>query len=112
MLSNPALVSDQDCHDFMFQRGKGWVCEIGSDIVGFAIADLVEHNIWALFIHPDYENKGIGRSLHNTMLDWYFAQNQESLYGLEQRQAQGLKLFITYLAGQKRGFTGMKQNSK
>ena len=27
-LSNPDLITDQDCEEFLFQRGKGWVCEI------------------------------------------------------------------------------------
>jgi len=74
MLSNPSLVTDKDCEIFMFERGKGWVCTIGNSIVGFAIADLVERNIWALFVHPDHDRKGIGRTLHNIMLDWYFSK--------------------------------------
>jgi GNAT superfamily N-acetyltransferase len=80
MLSNPALVTDDDCIDYITRRGKGWVCELDSAIVGFAIADLQEHNIWALFIHPDHERKGIGKKLHDIMLDWYFDQAQESVW--------------------------------
>ncbi|HRV56271.1 MAG: GNAT family N-acetyltransferase [Flavobacteriaceae bacterium] len=75
-LSNPNLVTDADCEEFMFQRGKGWVCEIEEHIVGFAIVDLKEHNIWALFLHPNFENKGIGRQLHDVMLNWYFSKTQ------------------------------------
>ncbi|MCH6201807.1 hypothetical protein MMU07_19665 [Aquiflexum sp. LQ15W] len=47
-LSNPNLVTDEDCEEFITKRGKGWVCEIDEQIVGFAIADLKENNIWAL----------------------------------------------------------------
>lgn len=79
-LSNPALVSDEDCREFLFERGKGWVCEIDGTIVGFAIADLKEDNIWALFLHPDHENKGIGRKLHDMMLDWYFSQDKSHVW--------------------------------
>ena len=75
-LSNPALVTDKDCEEFMTIRGKGWVCEMDNKIVGFSIADLDQNNIWALFIHPDYENKGIGKKLHTLMLDWYFSQTE------------------------------------
>lgn len=70
-LSNPDLVTDQDCEEFITVRGKGWVCEIDKQIVGFAIADLKANNIWALFLDPNYEKKGIGQLLHKTMLDWY-----------------------------------------
>ncbi len=79
-LSNPNLVTDKDCESFLNERGKGWVCEIDGIIVGFAIADLVDNNIWALFIHPNFEGKGIGKQLHNLMLNWYFAQQKESVW--------------------------------
>jgi len=49
ILSNPDLVTDEDCKDFITIRGKGWVCEIDELIVGFAVADLRDNNIWALF---------------------------------------------------------------
>jgi GNAT superfamily N-acetyltransferase len=73
-LSNPNLVTDEDCEEFITTRGKGWVCEIDLQIVGFAIADLKEYNIWALFLDPKFESKGIGQRLHKLMLDWYFTQ--------------------------------------
>ena len=79
-LSNPALVSDSDVENFITQRGKGWVCEMDNTIVGFAIADLQDNNIWALFIHPDHEGKGIGKKLHSLMLDWYFSQGKENVW--------------------------------
>ncbi|NMH28818.1 GNAT family N-acetyltransferase [Flavobacterium silvaticum] len=80
MLSNPALVTDADCYDFMFHRGKGWVCEADGKIVGFAIADLVDSNIWALFLDPESEGKGIGKRLHDMMLDWYFDQDKSEVW--------------------------------
>lgn len=79
-LSNPDLVTDDDCETFITLRGKGWVCEIDHQIVGFAIADLVENNIWALFIDPKFEKKGIGQQLHNVMLNWYFAQTKDTVW--------------------------------
>ncbi|MGG8495081.1 GNAT family N-acetyltransferase [Tenacibaculum sp. TC6] len=79
-LSNPDLVTDNDCLLFITQRGKGWVCEIANVIVGFAIADLKENNIWALFVHPDYEKKGIGKQLHTIMLDWYFKNTTDNVW--------------------------------
>ncbi|MEW5675808.1 GNAT family N-acetyltransferase [Flavobacterium enshiense] len=79
-LSNPDLVTDKDCEEFLFERGKGWVCEINHKIIGFAIADLKDNNIWALFLHPDFEKQGIGKALHQIMLDWYFKQGKETVW--------------------------------
>ncbi len=80
VLSNPALVTDEDCINYITKRGKGWVYVIENKIVGFAIADLEDHNIWALFIHPDYEKQGIGKQLHDVMVDWYFSQTKHSIW--------------------------------
>jgi len=34
-LSNPNLVTDKDCEEFICVRGKGWVCEIDLISVDF-----------------------------------------------------------------------------
>lgn len=80
MLSDPNLVTDNDCLEYITVRGKGWVCEIDNQLVGFAIADLKEHNIWALFLDPGFEGRGIGRQLHTVMLNWYFFQTKEKVW--------------------------------
>ncbi len=98
-LSDPALVSDADCADFIGRRGCGWVCEIEDEIVGFSIVDLVENNVWALFVHPDFEAKGIGKQLHAMMLDWYFSKTETTLW---LGTAPGTRAEIFY---QKQGWT-------
>jgi len=80
VLSDPALVTDKDCEDYLLGRGKGWVCEIEGEVVGFAIADLIDHNVWALFVKPGFDKKGIGKKLHDDMLDWYFAQTDLTIW--------------------------------
>ena len=89
VLSNPALVTPEDNEEYLTVRGKGWVCEIDSSIVGFSIVDLIGHSIWALFVLPEYEKKGIGKQLQNTMFNWYFSQSKEKLW-LETAAGQAL----------------------
>jgi GNAT superfamily N-acetyltransferase len=79
-LSDPALVSDSDVEIYITHRGKGFVCEMDNQITGFAIADLEDHNIWALFLLPACEKKGIGRALHDIMLNWYFAHTMHTVW--------------------------------
>jgi GNAT superfamily N-acetyltransferase len=79
-LSDPALVPDKDVEDYMTRRGRGWVCEINNTIVGFAIVSATDRNVWALFIQPGFEKKGIGRKLHDEMMDWYFCQTAEAIW--------------------------------
>ena len=80
ILSDPGLVTDEDCENYLLNRGKGWVCEIEDRIVGFAIVDVVDHNVWALFVQPGFDRKGIGKKLHNAMLDWYFEQTNSAIW--------------------------------
>lgn len=79
-LSDPSLVTDEDCAEFLFRRGKGWVAIVDDVLVGFSIVDLQENNVWALFLLPEYEGRGIGRQLHAVMLDWYFSQTRKTLW--------------------------------
>ena len=80
VLSDPALVTDKDCEEYMTTRGKAWVCEANDTIVAFAYVDLKENNIWALFVTPGYAEKGIGKKLHKIMLDWYFALTDKTVW--------------------------------
>ncbi len=40
----------------------------------------MENNIWALFVQPDFAEKGIGRKLHNLMMDWYFSITDKTVW--------------------------------
>ncbi len=79
-LSDPDLVPDQDVKDYILRRGKGWVTVEGDRITGFSIISLQDHNVWALFVHPEQEKKGFGRILHDEMMRWYFSQTQETIW--------------------------------
>jgi GNAT superfamily N-acetyltransferase len=85
VLNNPALVTREDNIAYLTKDGKGWVCEINDQIVGFSIIGLTQRNVWALFVHPEFEGKGIGRKLHDVMMDWYFNQTKDKIWlGTEQ----------------------------
>ena len=79
-LSDPSLITDKDCEEYLLHKGKGWVCEIENIIVAFSIADLDGNNIWALFVRPEYESKQIGSTLHDLMLTWYFSQTTKTVW--------------------------------
>ncbi len=79
-LSDPALVPDADVEDYITRRGKGWVAEINSTIIGFSIVSVMDKNVWALFIQPGYDKQGIGLRLHNEMMNWYFSQTNDNIW--------------------------------
>jgi GNAT superfamily N-acetyltransferase len=79
-LSDPALVPDAAVEDYITRRGKGWVCEITDIIVGFSIVSVLDKNVWALFIQPGFDKRGVGKRLHEEMMKWYFAQTNETIW--------------------------------
>ncbi len=79
-LSDPALVTDADVEDYISRRGKGWVCELNGTIIGFSIVSVIDNNVWALFVHPDHDKKGIGKKLHDEMMNWYFTNTQTTCW--------------------------------
>ncbi|HNR15574.1 MAG TPA: GNAT family N-acetyltransferase [Chitinophagaceae bacterium] len=79
-LSDPSLVTDSDVADYITRRGKGWVYVENMEIVAFAIVSVADRNVWALFVEPGYDKKGIGRQLHDRMMDWYFGQTADVIW--------------------------------
>ena len=61
-LDDPTLVTDEDYAWFEEHPGI-WVWEEGGQILGFSAGDTRDGTIWALFIDPDHEGRGIGRAL-------------------------------------------------
>ena len=53
---------------------KGWVAVYEGEIVGFSIADREEAAVFALFVLPGFEGKGIGGRLLDLAVDWLRAQ--------------------------------------
>ena len=79
-LSDPTLITFDDYVKFISSRGKGWVATLDGEIVGFSIIDVEDNNVWALFVDPNFERKGLGKKLQNRMLDWYFEQTSKSIW--------------------------------
>ncbi|MFT0695014.1 N-acetyltransferase family protein [Acinetobacter bereziniae] len=54
-----------------------WVAELNDQVCGFAIADQDEGSIFAMFVYPDFEAKGIGTALLKKAEDFLFQYFQE-----------------------------------
>ena len=93
VLSDPALVPDVDVENYISHRGKGWVCMNEGEMAGFCIADLIDNNIWALFVLPGMEGKGIGKKLQTIMLDWYFNHNRFTVWLSTQKDSRAEQFY-------------------
>lgn len=59
----------------------GFCADVDGVVVGFCMADRADGSIWALFVHPDHERKGIGRALLDHALEalWALGHPRASL---------------------------------
>ncbi len=72
MLSDPDRIPPHLYAHYLNEIGRGGVCEINGEIVGFSVASLQEGSIWALFVKPSCEGQGIGKRLLRIATDWLF----------------------------------------
>jgi GNAT superfamily N-acetyltransferase len=68
------LVGPDDYLPLLEGQGKGWVCEVDGDILGFALVDARQARVGALFVRPGQDSTFIGRMLHDMMTSWCFAR--------------------------------------
>jgi GNAT superfamily N-acetyltransferase len=61
-LADPYLVTAEDCAEFI-ERSEIWVWEEEEAVHAFAAGDIRDGWIWALFVAPEYEGRGIGKAL-------------------------------------------------
>lgn len=94
VLSNPKLVSQKDYESYLAEEKITWLCEIKGEVVAFCAIDGPKHHVWALFVRPEFEGRGIGKHLHEVMVEWYFSQYTHDLF---LTTAQGTRAAIFYL---------------
>ena len=75
-LSNADRITPAMYADHLGTLGRSWVCEVEGRIVGFSAAALSDASIWALFVLPEYEGRGIGKRLLALATEWLFAQGK------------------------------------
>jgi len=86
-LSDRMAVTESSYEPYVAAR-SAWVAELDSAIAGFAILDRSDGNVWALFVAPGSEGRGVGRALHEAMLQW---AQQERLGKLWLSTARGTR---------------------
>jgi len=78
-LSDPARITEAMYIEHIEGAGRSWVCEAGGAILGFASAATADGAIWALFVDPAHEGRGIGKHLLALAAGHLFAQGHDSI---------------------------------
>lgn len=73
VLSDPGRVTLAMYEDYLERSGCGWVAELDGAIAAFCYADR-DGSIWALFVQPGCEGRGMAKHLLRLATDWLFAR--------------------------------------
>ena len=75
-LSDPSWLTPQVYARYLADADAGntWVAEVDGAIAGFSVGRVAEADIWALFVDPAHEGRGIGRALLEVATRWLFAR--------------------------------------
>lgn len=79
VLSDPNRITHEMYQTYLCEAGKGWLCEVDGEVVGFSVASLKDASIWALFVKPGHEGRGIGRRLLHLATGWLFDMGASSI---------------------------------
>lgn len=80
-LSDPSWLTPDVYRAHLGNAGasNSWVCEHDGRILGFSVARQAQADIWALFVDPAHEGRGIGRRLIAAATEWLFAQGVDTV---------------------------------
>lgn len=74
VLVDPSLVTEDTTTRAITQEGRGWVAMETGRLLGFSIALRSPPRIWALFVDPDHEGRGLGQRLLQEAVDWLWSE--------------------------------------
>lgn len=61
-------------------RSRAWLCHLDGTAAGFAMADAARATVFALFVRPGFEGRGIGRHLMAQAEDWLFGHGWDQIW--------------------------------
>ena len=73
-------VTPESLAEAMKSTVKGWLCEDGGAVVGFAMGDRSNGEVQVVAVLPDYEGRGIGRQLLGQVQSWLFSQGHGEIW--------------------------------
>ena len=60
--------------------GRAWIAEADGRAVAFSMADGDEGTVFAMFVRPGYEGRGLGRALMAEAEAWLFGQGWDEIW--------------------------------
>jgi GNAT superfamily N-acetyltransferase len=93
ILSRPLWLTEARTLTAISETGRGWVWEENGVILGFSVANAGERNIWALFVEPGYEGRGIGRRLLDRAVQWLWSLSTQNIWLSTERDTRAERVY-------------------
>ena len=58
----------------------GWLCEVDSRVVGFAMGNRDNGEMWVIAVLKECEGRGIGKQLLRLVEDWLFSEGWNEIW--------------------------------
>ena len=72
---------------------KGWVAESNGEVVAFSMADRRNGSIFALFVLPGYEGRGLGTRLLDAAVEWLWQSGIERIWLTTARDTRAARFY-------------------
>lgn len=64
----------------MADSHRGWLCETEGKVVGFAMGNRRNGELWVIAVLAEFESKGIGRRLLTLVEDWLWSEGWKEIW--------------------------------
>lgn len=61
------------------QALQAWCAEVEDQLVGFSVVDSAAREVFALFVRPEAEGRGVGGALLDVAVDWLFQRGPKPI---------------------------------
>ena len=73
-------ITHESVRQLLAESHRGWLCEVGSQCVGFAIGNGKTGEMWVIAVLQEYEGRGIGKRLLATVEEWLFSKGFREIW--------------------------------
>jgi len=73
-------ITPQSLAEAMTTHVAGWLCEDSGSVVGFSMGDRSNAEVQVVAVLPDYEGRGIGKTLLSRVQEWLFSEGHKEIW--------------------------------
>ena len=73
-------ITHASVREMLSESHRGWLCEVDSRIVGFAMGNHRTAEMWVIAVLREYEGQGIGRRLLGLVEMWLFSNGWDEIW--------------------------------